>query len=164
MNKVHTYQQICLNNAFTFMHWRRKWQPTPVFLPGESQRWGAWWAAVYGVTQGGTQLKWLGSSRQQQLLVKSGGGVRTPCSLGESPSLCFTSRQRAAWWLLSPLTSAELILRAQTPNPSPLHSFFPILSVILSSSDIIHILLFYLFYSLQLKYKLQKGRLAVINL
>ena len=26
---------------FTFMHWRRKWQPTPVFLPGESQRWGS---------------------------------------------------------------------------------------------------------------------------
>ena len=22
-----------------FVHWRRKWQPTPVFLPGESQRW-----------------------------------------------------------------------------------------------------------------------------
>ena len=22
---------------FTFLHWRRKWQPTPVFLPGESQ-------------------------------------------------------------------------------------------------------------------------------
>ena len=22
---------------FTGMHWRRKWQPTPVFLPGESQ-------------------------------------------------------------------------------------------------------------------------------
>ena len=22
-----------------FMHWRRKWQPTPVFLPGESQGW-----------------------------------------------------------------------------------------------------------------------------
>ena len=22
---------------FTFMHWRRKWQRTPVFLPGESQ-------------------------------------------------------------------------------------------------------------------------------
>ena len=21
----------------TFMHWRRKWKPTPVFLPGESQ-------------------------------------------------------------------------------------------------------------------------------
>ena len=24
-------------SLFTFMDWRRKWQPTPVFLPGESQ-------------------------------------------------------------------------------------------------------------------------------
>ena len=23
--------------TFHFMHWRGKWQPTPVFLPGESQ-------------------------------------------------------------------------------------------------------------------------------
>ena len=23
-------------SLFTFMHWRRKWPPTPVFLPGES--------------------------------------------------------------------------------------------------------------------------------
>ena len=23
--------------TFIFMHWRRKWKPTPVFLPGESQ-------------------------------------------------------------------------------------------------------------------------------
>ena len=22
-------------SLFTFMHWRRKWKPTPVFLPGE---------------------------------------------------------------------------------------------------------------------------------
>ena len=30
--------QAGLNDfTFTFMHWRRKWQPTPVFLPGESQ-------------------------------------------------------------------------------------------------------------------------------
>ena len=28
-------------SAFTFMHWKRKWQPTPVFLPGESQGWGS---------------------------------------------------------------------------------------------------------------------------
>ena len=43
-------------SLFTFMHWRRKWQPTPVFLPGESQRGGAWWAAIYGVTQSRTRL------------------------------------------------------------------------------------------------------------
>ena len=30
-------------SIFTFMHWRRKWQPTPVFLPGESQ---GWWSLV----------------------------------------------------------------------------------------------------------------------
>ena len=27
--------------TFPFMHWRRKWQPTPVFLPGEAQGWGS---------------------------------------------------------------------------------------------------------------------------
>ena len=27
------------NFPFTFTHWRRQWQPTPVFLPGESQGW-----------------------------------------------------------------------------------------------------------------------------
>ena len=49
-------------SLFTFMHCRRKWQLTPVFLPGESQGWGVWWAAVYGVTQSWTRLKWLSSS------------------------------------------------------------------------------------------------------
>ena len=28
-------------SLFTFMHWRRKWQPTPVSLPGESQGQGS---------------------------------------------------------------------------------------------------------------------------
>ena len=28
-------------SLFTFMHWRKKWQPTPVFLPGESQGQGS---------------------------------------------------------------------------------------------------------------------------
>ena len=28
-------------SLFTFMHWRRKWQPTPIFLPGESQGQGS---------------------------------------------------------------------------------------------------------------------------
>ena len=29
--------------------WRRGWQPTPIFLPGESH--GAWWATVHGVAR-----------------------------------------------------------------------------------------------------------------
>ena len=28
---------VTSHSLFTCMHWRRKWQPTPVFLPGESQ-------------------------------------------------------------------------------------------------------------------------------
>ena len=43
--------------TFTFLHWRRKWQPTPVLLPGESQGREAWWAAIYGVAQRRTRLK-----------------------------------------------------------------------------------------------------------
>ena len=31
--------------------WRREWQPTPLFLPGESHDRGAWWATVHGVTR-----------------------------------------------------------------------------------------------------------------
>ena len=30
-----------LMTFFIFMHWRRKWQPTSVVLPGESQGWGS---------------------------------------------------------------------------------------------------------------------------
>ena len=67
-------------SLFTFMHWRRKWQPTPVFLPGESQGWGSLVAAVYGVTQSQTRLKWLSSSSSSQ------------CSCLENP------RDGGAWW------------------------------------------------------------------
>ena len=35
------YTWATLLSLFTFMHWRRKWQPTPVFLPGESQGQGS---------------------------------------------------------------------------------------------------------------------------
>ena len=47
---------------FTFMHWGRKWQPTPMFLPEQPQGRGTWWAAVYGVAQSRTWLKRLSSS------------------------------------------------------------------------------------------------------
>ena len=50
-------------SLFTFMHWRRKWQPTPVFLPESPRAGGTWWAAVCGVAQSRTKLKWLSNSR-----------------------------------------------------------------------------------------------------
>ena len=46
-------------SLFPFMHWRRKWQPTPVFLPGESQGRGSLvgcclWGRTESDTTGGT--------------------------------------------------------------------------------------------------------------
>ena len=46
-------------SLFTFMHWRRKWQPTPMFSPGESQGWGSLVGCRLWVTQSRTRLKWL---------------------------------------------------------------------------------------------------------
>ena len=44
-------------SLFTFMHWRRTWQPTPVFLPGESQgRRSLVGASVHGVARSRTRL------------------------------------------------------------------------------------------------------------
>ena len=56
-------------SLFTFMHWRRKWQPIPVFLPGESQGQRSLVGAIYGVTQSGTWLKWLSSSSSSSPLI-----------------------------------------------------------------------------------------------
>ena len=49
-------------SLFTFMHWRRKWQPTPVFLPRESPGRGSLVGSAYGVAQRRTRLKRLSSS------------------------------------------------------------------------------------------------------
>ena len=49
-------------SRFIFMHWRRKWQPLQCSCLENPRDRGAWWAAIYGVTRGWTQLKWLSSS------------------------------------------------------------------------------------------------------
>ena len=64
--------------------------PTPVFLPGESQGWGAWWAAVYGVTQSQTRLKQLSSS--SRTYFREGNGTPLQYSCLENPM------DGGAWW------------------------------------------------------------------
>ena len=54
-------------SLFTFMHWRRKWQPTPGSCLENPRDRGAWWAAVYGVAQSWTRLKWLSSSSSKYI-------------------------------------------------------------------------------------------------
>ena len=50
-------------SLFTFTHWRRKWQPTPVFLHGESQGWGR---LVGCCLCGHTELDMTEATQQQQ--------------------------------------------------------------------------------------------------
>ena len=55
-------------SLFTFMHWRRKWQPTPVFLPGESQGRGSLVGCrLWGCTESDTTEVTL--QQQQQALI-----------------------------------------------------------------------------------------------
>ena len=56
-------------SLFTFMHWRRKWQPTPVFLPGESQGLGSLVGCrLWGCTKlDTTEVTW----QQQQQVEKT---------------------------------------------------------------------------------------------
>ena len=75
----------------TFMPWRRKWQPTPVFLPGESQGRGSLvgcclWGRIELDTTGWLQfhfsLSWVGE----------GNGNPLQYSCLENP------RDGEAWW------------------------------------------------------------------
>ena len=49
-------------SLFTFMHWRGNVNPLQCSCLENPRDGGAWWAAVYGVTQSRTRLKWLSSS------------------------------------------------------------------------------------------------------
>ena len=57
---------MCVVRYLNFFHvnpwvrkspWRWKWQPTPVFLPGNPTDRGAWRARVHGVTMGQTRQR-----------------------------------------------------------------------------------------------------------
>ena len=68
-------------SLFTFMHWRRKWQPTPVFLPGESQGRGSLVGCRLWVAQSWTRLRRLSSSSSKYSSMCYTVG---PCSLSSS--------------------------------------------------------------------------------
>ena len=57
--------------TFPFMHWRRKWQPTPVFLPGESQGRGSLVGCrLWGLTESDmTEATWQQQHQQTQCCI-----------------------------------------------------------------------------------------------
>ena len=53
-------------SLFTFTQWRRKWQPTPVFLPGESQGWQSLMGCcLWGCTESDTAAEVTLQQQQQ---------------------------------------------------------------------------------------------------
>ena len=89
-------------SLLTFMHWRRKWQPTPVFLPGESQGRGSLVGAVIsGVQQSQTRQKRLSS--KVHLIVEFGVLYPSFWKRERLPTPVFQSRQ--FYGLYSPMGS-----------------------------------------------------------
>ena len=78
-------------SLFTFMHWRRKWQPTPVLLPGESRGRGSlvgcgpWGHHELDTTE---QLHFHFSLSH----IGEGNGSPLQCSCLENPG------DGGAWW------------------------------------------------------------------
>ena len=77
-------------SLFTFMYWRRKWQPTPVFLPRESQGWGS----LVGCRLWGHRVghDWATSLSLFTLCIGEGNGNPLQYSCLENP------RDGGAWW------------------------------------------------------------------
>ena len=75
---------------FTFMHWRRQCQPTPVFLPGEFQGRGSLVGCrLWGHTELDTTEATQQQQQQQQLCLPEGGALQQilKCSLHCRPVL-----------------------------------------------------------------------------
>ena len=95
-------------SLFTFTHWRRKWQSTPVFLPGESQGQGTWWAAIYGVAESRERLKRLSSSSNacKSLFVT----VMLAEYVVRLLDFCLSAKGEVVSWCSSNLNSLKLLI------------------------------------------------------
>ena len=92
-------------SLFTVMHWRRKWQPTPVFLPGESQGRGSLVGChLWGHTESDTTeamqqqqqcLCWVFWFAARLFLSRSEQGLLSDCDVQASHYGSFSCRTQA---------------------------------------------------------------------
>ena len=86
-------------SLFTFMHWRRKWQRTPVFLPGESQGRGSLVGCrLWGLTESDTTDM---TQQQQQQFAPLGPGPILPLPSSFSPRVTTSLFYLPSLFLLS---------------------------------------------------------------
>ena len=80
-------------SLFTFMHWRRKWQPTLVFLPGESQgQQSLVGCSLWGRTESDTTEATLQQQQQHTLSQHM--------LLYKFNAICVSAKHHALWCLL----------------------------------------------------------------
>ena len=87
-------------SLFPFMHWRRKWRPTPVFLPGESQGRGSpsprdWGCRLWGCTESDTTE----ATQQQQQQQHTPIGVVSVGILPDKELVLYTYVHMLRNWL-----------------------------------------------------------------
>ena len=89
--------------------WRRKWQPTPVFLPEKSHGQGS----LEGYSPGGRRVRhdWPCMSPHLAMWVCSLWKISAAISLPRSPSLA------CSIWLLFPAAHWNCLAKAKSPNP-----------------------------------------------
>ena len=102
-------------SLFTFMHWRRKWQPTPVFLPGESQGQGSLVGCrLWGRTESNTTEA---TSQQQQQLSHGSGQRQNVYLLYLYPLLGNNAFHIFLWKIVDYSTSATSVIPASSQWP-----------------------------------------------
>ena len=102
------------------MHWKRKWQPTPVFLPGASQGGEDWWAAIYGVAQSRTRLKGLSSSMGSYI-------IRTACITYIAKVLLLYLHDNVPFDNIFLMSASQVVLEVKNPpvNAGPIRDSIP---------------------------------------
>ena len=98
-------------SLFTFKHWRRKWQPTPAFLPGESQgRRSLVGCCLQGRTESDTteRLNWTEQNRNRVTDVGEGQGGEFP-GMNSEIGINIHSLSRQEYWSGLPFSSPMYI-------------------------------------------------------
>ena len=109
-------------SLFSFMHWRRKWQPTPVFLPGEYQGRGSLLGCrLWGCTESDTTEATY-QQQQQPLFYESylddrilGNGKYAKVRCASSEGYCYRE-DTCLPLLFSPLTKWNVCLMMSHPE------------------------------------------------
>ena len=94
--------------------WRRKWQPTPVFLPGEPHGQRSLEATVHGVAKSRTRLKRIHFTSHLQLPSHS----NRPRLIWLSYFPFERNRQNLLLWSIEPAFTPDLWISSNKPNQS----------------------------------------------